>query len=92
MTTADVEQYLANVPQDSERADFLNRMPKNGADDDDDDEIFTLNINRYKYADNEPKVGVTATYQVIARDRTSGIAHGAHSTTTTPVNQAAPRL
>ena len=48
-----------------------------------------LNINRYKYADNEPKVGVPAAYQVIARDRTSGIAHGAVSPTTSTVNLAA---
>ena len=48
-----------------------------------------LNINRYKYADNEPKVGVPAAYQVIARDRTAGIAHGAVSPTTSTVNLAA---
>ncbi|HIG60728.1 MAG TPA: DUF1330 domain-containing protein [Gammaproteobacteria bacterium] len=62
MTTAEVEQYLANVPQDSERVDFLDRMRKLGADDD-GEEIFMLNLNRYKYADDEPKVGVPAAYQ-----------------------------
>ena len=31
--------------------------------DDDGEEIFMLNLNRYKYADDEPKVGVPAAYQ-----------------------------
>jgi uncharacterized protein (DUF1330 family) len=62
MTTAEVEQYLANVPQDSKGGDFQDRMRKLGAEDD-GEEIFMLNLNRYKYADDEPKVGVPAAYQ-----------------------------
>ncbi len=61
MTAAEVEQYLANVSPDSEGVEFLDRMRKLGADD--GEEIFMLNLNRYKYADDEPKVGVPAAYQ-----------------------------
>ncbi len=62
MTTAEVEQYLANVPQGFEGGDFKDRMRKLGADDD-GEEFFMLNLNRYQYADDEPKVGVPAAYQ-----------------------------
>ena len=61
MTTAEVERYLANVPQDSEMVDFLDMMRNMGVDD--GEEIFMLNLNRYKYADDEPKVGVPAAYR-----------------------------
>ena len=61
MTTAEVEQYLKNVPLDS-NGNFQDRMRKMGADDN-GDEFFMLNLNRYKYADDEPKVGVPAAYQ-----------------------------
>lgn len=62
MTTAEVEQYIANVPEDFMGNDFQDRMRKMGVDDD-GEEIFMLNLNRYKYANDEPKGGVPAAYQ-----------------------------
>jgi uncharacterized protein (DUF1330 family) len=62
MTAAEVEQYLSNVPHSFERGDFRDRIRKLGADDD-GGEIFMLNLNRYKYAADEPRAGAPAAYQ-----------------------------
>ncbi len=62
LTAAEVEQYLANVSPDSEGVEFLDRMRKLAADDD-GEEIFMLNLNRYEYAEDEPKDGVPAAYE-----------------------------
>lgn len=62
MTTTEIEQYLKNVPQDSEVSEFRDLARKLSADDD-GEEIFMLNLNRYQYAENEPKTRVPAAYQ-----------------------------
>jgi len=62
MTPAEIDQYLSNVPQDSKGSNFQHRMRQMGVEDD-GEEIFMLNLNRYKYADGEPEIGVPAAYQ-----------------------------
>lgn len=62
MTPAEVESYLANVPQDADGIDLHDSMRRMAASDD-GKEIFMLNLNRYRYAADEPKVGVPAAYQ-----------------------------
>ncbi|MDG1910648.1 MAG: hypothetical protein P8I81_17500 [Pseudomonadales bacterium] len=62
MTPAEIDQYLSNVPQDSKGSNFQHRMRQMGVEDD-GEEIFMLNLNRYKYADGEPEIGVPAAYR-----------------------------
>ena len=62
MTQAEIGQYLSNVPQDSKGSNFQHRMRQMGVEDD-GEEIFMLNLNRYKYADDEPEIRVPAAYR-----------------------------
>ena len=62
LTPGEVEGYLANLPENAEGVEFLNRLRKMGANDG-GEEFFMLNLNRYEYADGEPKVGAPAAYR-----------------------------
>lgn len=62
LTPAEVEAYLDNVSEDAEGVEFLQRLRTMGAHDD-GEEFFMLNLNRYEYADDEPRGGAPAAYQ-----------------------------
>ena len=62
MTPEELEGYLANVPENAQGVEFLDRLRKMGLDDD-GEEFFMLNLNRYEYAEGEPKNGAPEAYQ-----------------------------
>ena len=47
LTPGEVEGYLANVPENAEGVEFLNRLRKMGANDD-GEELFMLNLKLVK--------------------------------------------
>ena len=58
----EVEEYLAGMPADTQSGDFAERMRQMGADDD-GNEIYMLNLNRYRYADGENEDAPPAAYR-----------------------------
>ena len=62
LTPTEVEEYLAGMPADTQSDDFAERMRQMGADDD-GNEIYMLNLNRYRYADGENEDAPPAAYR-----------------------------
>ncbi len=62
MTSKEVDQYIANLREDSELYLLSENLRTMGAEDD-GGEFFMLNLNSYQYAPGEPAEGVPSDYQ-----------------------------
>ena len=62
LTPAEVDQYIANIREDSELNDLRDTLRTMGVEDN-GREFYMLNLNRYQYAPGEPAEGIPADYQ-----------------------------
>ena len=63
LTSTEVDQYIANIREDSELYDLRDTLRTTGVEDD-GREFYMLNLNRYQYAPGEPEEGIPTDYQV----------------------------
>lgn len=63
LTSTEVDQYIANIREDSELYDLRDTLRATAVEDD-GREFYMLNLNRYQYAPGEPEEGIPTDYQV----------------------------
>ncbi len=62
LTSTEVDQYIANIREDSELYLLRENLRTMGVEDD-GEEFYMLNLNSYQYAPGKPAEGIPADYQ-----------------------------